>query len=106
MHHGIVRGMHVLMPGLPAVGPAAGLRLNLSKTKVLPYGTISEPQLRRLLRFGLGVWDVALFRRAVCLGFVVGPDAAEDRWDRTREKFVGRAAHRRALGPHTQDRVV
>lgn len=100
-----VRGLNLLLPELRALEGAAGLRLNIGKTRVVNFGTVDDVRLRRLLRAGLRMEGVHVVKYATCLGYVIGPEAGPKRWDKTHQKFQSRVAHVKSLAVHLRDRV-
>lgn len=81
-----------MAPVFRTFASAAGLHLNLSKTVAVPTDAAYEDAVRQCLRDRLGWGAVPVRRSAEYLGFMLGPGAGQDRWEKPFTKMRERAA--------------
>jgi endonuclease/exonuclease/phosphatase family metal-dependent hydrolase len=95
----LLQALRALAPVFSTFQAASCLEVNPLKTVVIPLWDNGCFETRRWLFDALPSWakfKVQLFGRF--LGYLIGPDAAKNRWDLTLEKFWQRGMMARAAG--------
>ena len=95
----VIRGLRQLVTLLDQVGSASGLHLNWTKMVLLSFSKFSDFQVRRKLEESVPrAYGILIQSSGKYLGYLVGPSAATEVWDKPSSKFLRRVRHVRGLG--------
>jgi endonuclease/exonuclease/phosphatase family metal-dependent hydrolase len=95
--HNLLASLRVLFPMFVVLELAGGLKLNITKTIIIPLAKATEFSVRRFLVEAIPSWGkLAIKDAGKLLGVLLGPAAADDRWTAAAAKYWTRSREAKA----------